>query len=141
MSNRFSGVVGAPVHTCPMSFVTVHVPRHTYASSDPSSLCVTMIRSSPAVGEWAIRIARIGLPAVASSVSPLHDEPSHPRVFGLLLPSAPEVDRYAMSASVGSAPSRYWSMSPSSTETLEGKVPPTWLPAMIVSVIDGVTVT
>src|SRR3989454_2068580 len=139
MSNRFSGVAGAPIHTCPTSFVTVHVPRHTYASSIPSSLCVTMIRSSPAVGEWAIRIARIGLPAVDSSISPPHDEPSHSRVFGLLVPSAPEVDRYAISAPTGSAPSRYWRRSPSSTETLAGNVPPTLGPPMVVAVIEGVT--
>jgi hypothetical protein len=93
MSNRIWDVVGAVDHTCPMSFVTVQEGVHTYASRNPSSLRVTMIRVLKAVGDHAIRTARTGLPAVDCSVSPLHVEPSHVLVFGLLSVFVPVFDR------------------------------------------------
>src|SRR3972149_5712550 len=99
MSNRISDVVGAVDQTCPMLFVTVQEGAQTYASSHPSSLCVTMIRVVGAIGDHAIRTARIGLPAVACSASALHVEPSPVRVFGLLKVFAPGFDLYAISAS------------------------------------------
>src|SRR5207244_12564034 len=86
--------------TCPRWFVTVHVGVHTYASSQPSSLTVTTIRSSLAIGEYAIRTLRRGLPAVDSSVSgALQEVPSHVRLFGLLTVFVPVFDRYDIQAS------------------------------------------
>src|SRR3972149_2432247 len=78
ISNLFSGDAGATLHTCPMLFVTVHVGVQTYASSHPSSLCVTMIRVAEVVGDHAIRTARIGPPAVAFSASPPPPRPAVP---------------------------------------------------------------
>jgi len=99
MSNPLSGVPGATLHTCPMLFVTVQVGVHTYASSHPSSLRVMMIRASGTAGDHSIRTARIGLPVVARSVSPLQVEPSHVRVFGLFTVLPPVFDLYPISAS------------------------------------------
>src|SRR5437773_12373334 len=83
-----------------MLFVTVHVGVHTYASSQPSSLTVTTIRWSLAIGEYAIRTLRRGLPPVDSSVSgALHEVPSHVRLFGLLTVFVPVFDRYQFQAS------------------------------------------
>src|SRR5881628_661902 len=82
-----------------MLFVTVQVGVHTYASRNPSSLCVTMIRSSTFEGDQAIRTARTGLPAVACSVSLAQLDPSHVRVFGLLNVFVPVFDRYPIAAS------------------------------------------
>ena len=78
----------------------MHVGVHTYASSQPSSLTVTTIRSSLAIGEYAIRTLRRGLPVVASSISgALHEVPSHVRDFGLLTVFVPVFDRYEIQAS------------------------------------------
>src|SRR5439155_25514155 len=94
-----SATLGALDQTCPRLFVTVHVGVHTYASSQPSSLTVTTISSSLAVGEYAIRTLRRGLPVVASSISgALHEVPSHVRDFGLLTVFVPVLDRYSMVA-------------------------------------------
>ena len=84
-----------------MLFVTAHDGVHTYASRNPSSLWVTMIRVVKLPGDHAIRTARIGLPAVACSASLPQDEPSHIRVFGLLTVLVPVLDRYPISASSG----------------------------------------
>src|SRR3972149_3904657 len=92
-SNRLLSTVGAVVHTWPILFVTVQVGVHTYASSHPSSLSVTTIRVSAATGDHAIRTARIGLVAVALSVSALHEEPSQVRVLGLLTVFVPVFER------------------------------------------------
>src|SRR2546428_11996620 len=106
-----------------MLFVTVHVGEHTYASSQPSSLSVTKIRVDGTVGDHAIRMARIGLPAVDSSPSDPHDEAFHSRVYGLLTVLVPVFDRYAMAASALWAVSRYRSNTPSSDKTSLRDVP------------------
>src|SRR5712691_7618383 len=98
LSNRACAVVGAVDHTWPMLFVTTHVGVHTYASSHPSLLSVTMIRVSASVGDHAIRTTRIGLPAVACSASALQTVPSHVRDFALLTVLVPVFERYAMAA-------------------------------------------
>src|SRR2546422_9449276 len=85
-----------------MLFVTVHVTSQTYASSQPSSLNVTMIRCVGATGDHALRTARTGLPAVVCSASGLQTDPSHARVFGADAPFAPVVERYVINAPVGS---------------------------------------
>ncbi len=46
-----------------------------------------------AIGDQAIRIARMGLPAVDCSFSELHADPLHVRVFGLLTVFVPVFDR------------------------------------------------
>src|SRR5256885_17126971 len=100
ISKRYSGLFGGLDQTCPRLFVTVHVGVHTYASSQPSSLTVTTIRSSLAIGEYAIRTLRRGLPVVDSSVAgALQEVPSHDRVFGLLTVFVPVFDRYDIQAS------------------------------------------
>src|SRR2546422_11140818 len=101
MSNRAWASVGAVDHTCPMLFVTLQVGVHTYASSQPSSLSVTMIRMSAAVGDQAIRTARSGLPAVDRSDSAPHAVPSHVRVFRLLTVLLPVFEREAIRESSG----------------------------------------
>src|SRR3990170_3345058 len=138
ISNLFSGDAGATLHTCPMLFVTVHVGVQTYASSHPSSLCVTMIRVAEVVGDHAIRTARIGPPAVAFSASPLHVEPSHVLFFGLLSVFVPVFERYPISASTESMLSRYWTRTPSSAATSPGNVPPTIVPVVKVCVAGAV---
>src|SRR5216117_2178134 len=98
MSNRACAVVGADDQTWPMLFVTTHVGVHTYASSHPSSLSVTMMRVLASVGDHAIRTARIGLPAVACSDSALQTVPSQVRVFALFTVLLPVFERYAKPA-------------------------------------------
>src|SRR5437867_10131455 len=98
MSNRACAVVGADDQTWPTLVVTTHVGVHTYASSHPSSLSVTMIRVLASVGDHAIRTTRIGLPAVACSASALQTAPSQVRVFALLSVLVPVFERYAMAA-------------------------------------------
>src|SRR2546428_12935761 len=98
MSNRACGWVGSDDQTWPMLVVTTHVGVHTYASSHPSSLSVTMMRVLASVGDHATRTARIGLPAVACSDSALQTVPSQVRVFALLTVLLPVFERYAMAA-------------------------------------------
>src|SRR2546422_11147038 len=98
MADRVCAVVGADRQTWPMLFVTTHDGAHTYASSHPSSLSVTMMRALASVGDHAIRTARIGLPAVACSDSALQTVPSQVRVFALLTVLLPVFERYAMAA-------------------------------------------
>src|SRR5437867_11180384 len=89
MSNRAWASVGAVDHTCPMLFVTLQVGVHTYASSQPSSPSVTMIRMSPALGDKAIRPARSGRRVVGRPDSASHAVALLVRVFSmppLLLP-------------------------------------------------------
>src|SRR2546422_10844960 len=98
MSNRACAVVGADDQTWPMLFVTTHVGVHTYASSHPSSLSVTMMRELASVGDHAIRTVRIGLPAVACSDSALQTVPSQVRVFALLTVLLHVYERYALAS-------------------------------------------
>src|SRR5256885_16989280 len=99
ISKRYSGLFGGVDQTSPRLFVTVHVGVHAYPSSKPASLTVTKIRSSLAIGEYAIRTLRRGLPAVDSSVSgALQEVPSQVRDFGLLTVFVPVLDRYSMAA-------------------------------------------
>ncbi|VVB73497.1 Uncharacterised protein [uncultured archaeon] len=85
-SNRFECVPGAVVQTRPMSLVTSHVvpSNDTYASSCPSSLCVTSTRFGE-TGEYMMVASLTGEPAVASSVSePQLPEPAefHSLILG-----------------------------------------------------------
>src|SRR2546427_10580437 len=96
MSNRAWASVGAVDHTCPMLFVTLQVGVHTYASSQPSSLSVTMIRMSAAVGDQAIRTARRGLPAEDRPDSAPDAVPSHVRGFRVLHALVPAFERQAI---------------------------------------------
>src|SRR5438876_7436727 len=98
MSNRACAVVGADDQTWPMLFVTTHDGVHTYASSHPSSLSVTMIRVFASVGDHAIRTPRIGLPAVACSDSALQAVPSQVRIFALFTVLLPVFERYVKPA-------------------------------------------
>src|SRR3990170_5255348 len=109
MSNLFCGSGGLVDHTWPMLFVTAHVGVQTYASRNPSSLCVTIILVAEARGDHAIRTPSIGLPAVDCSASAPHEDPSHVLVFGhhrREVAHAPVFERYAIPASAESVLSR-----------------------------------
>src|SRR2546428_6771938 len=90
-----------------MLFVTVHDGVHTYASRNPSSLCVTTILVAGLVGDHAMRTPRSGLPAVDCSASAPQPELSHDLVLTLLVVLVPVFDRYAARASMFSRDSIY----------------------------------
>src|SRR2546428_5085583 len=98
-STRSCDCEGAEDHTCPMLFVTVHEGVHVYTSRNPSSLNVTTILVVGVVGDHAIRVRRIGLPAVDCSASLPHVDAAHALVFRLLTPLVPVLERYPISAS------------------------------------------
>src|SRR2546429_214392 len=89
------------VPALPTLFVTVQLGVQTYASSHPSSLWVTTIDVSESIGDRALRTTLTGEPAFVCSTSGPQADPSHDRVFRLLTPSVPVLDRYATPAASG----------------------------------------
>src|SRR5438093_1464347 len=101
-----------------MLFVTVHEGVHVYTSRNPSSLNVTTILVVGVVGDHAIRVRRIGLPAVDCSASVPHADAAHALVFRLLTPLVPVLERYPISASsIMIAPMTISSLTPNVVET------------------------
>src|SRR2546422_148712 len=85
----------------PTLLVTVQLGVHTYASIHWSSPWVTTIDVSGSIGDRALRTTRTGEPAFVCSTSGPQADPSHDRVFRLLTPSVPVLDRYATPAASG----------------------------------------